>query len=372
MLLGAVLLVLLVACANVANMLLTRALGRGRELATRAALGAGPWRLGAGALAESLALTVLGCALGLGVALAGVEVLVALAPPGLPRIDRIALDGRALGFAFALTLLTGVLAGAMPALIARRIAVAEALRSGSKTASGGGRHAWRRSLVAAELALSVVLLVGATLMIQSLARLSAVDPGFPTDHLLTGRITLPNVPAQADADATDAEQRRANVALLAALRAEIATLPGVVSVGAIDSLPVSGDANANGGVQIEGRDRYPPGKEPLVEFRAVSSGYFETMGLVVVKGEIFRDAIPDGGPFPVVVNEALVERLFPGEEPLGRRIIATDGQPHPIIGVVRSAKQWGLDQAGADPELYMSYQHNAWFNETHLVIRTLA
>jgi putative ABC transport system permease protein len=369
MLLGAVGLVLLIACSNVANMLLTRTFGRRRELATRAALGASLWRLAGEALTESLTIAALGCAVGLGVAWLGIQVLVALAPAGLPRLDEIGIDGATLAFACAAAAFTGLLAGVMPALVARRTALGEALRAGGKQASGGSRQHWRRGLVVAELALSVVLLVGASLLVVSLTRLNEVDPGFRTANLLTGMVSLPQLADAPDDEAGRRLQYAANDRFLDQVRERVEALPGVESVGAIDSLPVSGNGNWNGGIQVGGRDPYPPGEEPVVEFRFVHPGYFETLGLALTRGVTLGDDMPSDGPFPVVVNEALVERLFPGQDPIGQTLRAMDGEYHPIIGVVKSARQWGLDQA-ADPELYVASQHFGGVTETTLVVRT--
>jgi putative ABC transport system permease protein len=367
MLLGAVGLVLLIACANVTNMLLARTFGRRREYATRAALGASLWRLAGEALSESLLLAFAGALVGVVLARIGIDVLIALAPAGLPRIGTVSIDGAALAFALGAAALTGTLAGLMPAAVARRTALAEALRAGGKQGSGGARQGWRRALVAGELATSVVLLVGAALLIVSLARLSTVDPGFRTDHLLTGMVTMPRVDAALEGEARADAQRAADARFLDAVQQRVRALPGVVAVGAIDALPVSGNGNWNGGIQIGGRDPYPDGQNPVVEMRFVTPEYFGALGLPLQAGALMR---PGGeGAFPIVVNQALVDRLFPDVDPLGQTLKVADGDFHTIVGVVASARQWGLDSA-PDPEVYIAVADIHGPGEATLVLRT--
>lgn len=366
---GAVLLVLAIACANVANMQLTRTLGRRRELATRAALGAGRWTLAREALEESLTLAALACLGGLALAVAGIELLSALAPRSLPRADSISLDPTAFGFAVLAALITGLACGALPALVAGKADVAEALRGSSK-GSGGGRHAWRRVLVVAELGLSALLLVGATLMIMTLSRLTAVDPGFRTDHLLTAMVSLPaKFPYGTDDPALLDAQRERNAAFLTAVLDEVRGLPGVLEAGAIDVAPVTGWNNWSGGVQIDGREPFPPGQEPTAEYRWVMPGYFEAIGVALQRGVLFTPGQAADGPAPIMVNRVFAERLFPGADPIGQRIRVMDGQPHTIIGVVSDARQWGLSSE-ASPEVYFSYEHFFAPDDTTLVLRT--
>ncbi len=322
--------VLLIACANVANLMLARALNRRRELAVRVALGAGRWRVLRQLLTESLLLAFIGGATGVLLASFGTEALIALSPAGLPRIAEAGLDGRVLLFTLAAATLTGVLMGLIPAWQAARTDVQSVMKEGGRNATGG-RAVMRNALVVAEVALAVVLLVGAGLLLQSFARLLRVNPGFNSQQMLTLRIGLP------DARYTQPEQI---VGLHDRVLASVASLPGVTAVSTVAPLPLSG-SNYSLGLAIENRANASGREYPLgTRFFMGGSGFFNTLGARVVQGREFeaRDTLKAK---PVaVINEAFARQHFPDENPLGKRIklsIGIDDSPEAwreIIGVV--------------------------------------
>jgi len=341
-LLGAVALVLLIACANVANLLLARAAGRRREVAVRAALGASRWRIVRQLLAESLLLSALGGALGLLLAVWGVELLVRLDPTGVERAGEVTLDWRVLAFTLGLSLLTGLLFGLAPALQASKADFVESLKEGGRTGQGLARSRLRSALVVGEVALTLVLLVGAGLLLKSFSRLLAVDPGLDPRNVLTMDVALP--PAKYD------EPQRVT-AFYERLLQEAAALPGVEAAGAVSVLPLAGDDNSNF-VQIEGREPLPPGQALRAGRRNVSADYFRALGIALKRGRGFaasdaRDAQP-----VLVINEAMARTFFQGEEPVGKRIRTGDKSPWvEIVGVVGDVRHRGLD-VDTRPEMF--------------------
>jgi len=336
---AAVAFVLLIACANVANLLLSRAAGREREIAVRIALGAGRRRLLGQLLTESIALAVLGGAAGLGLARAATEVFVVLLEGDIPRAAAIRLDGSVLVFTLGVAVGTGVLFGLVPALQTTRPNVVAALREGGRgTTAGPGSRGLRSGLVVAEIALAVVLVIGAGLLIKSLWNLRRVETGVDAEGVLTLRI------APSTANHPDPEDL---TALYRQLPARLATLPGVEAAGAITYLPMRGAFSCAGFARD---DRPPPdptaGEVVCTELRTVTPDYFRTMGMVLLRGRGLTRDDDARRPQVVMINEAMAQQAFPGEDPIGRRI-TVNGVSREIVGVVGNVPQLGLAAAPA-------------------------
>ena len=336
-LLGAVGFLLLIACANVANLLLARATARAREFSIRAALGASRGRIVGQLLAESVLLAVLGGAAGVFVAETGMAALLSLAPDTLPRAAEISLDRTALAFAFGVSLLTGIGFGLVPAFQASRIDLNEVLKdSGRGLSAGGRRQRLRSALVVVEVAIALILLVGSGLLIHSFARLQKVNPGFVADHAYAVGLSLPW-----QKYATD-EQRAAFVARAAE---RLASLPGVQSVGASQVVPFTGGDYILGFL-IGGRPPPPPGEARSTNYYAVTPGYFTAMGIPLLSGRFFEERDAAGGPPVAIINESMAKKYFPGENPIGQRIHVTNGPEtfREIIGVVADVKHYSVDR----------------------------
>lgn len=349
-LLGAVGCVLLIACANVANLLLARATTRNKEMAIRSALGASRLRVIRQLLTESVMLALAGGTLGLLVALWGTDLLVAVSGKAIPRSTQIGLDSHVLGFTFLVSLLTGVLFGLAPALQASRSDLTEALKEGGRSSGDGGRRARLRSvLVTAEVAIALVLLIGSSLLIQSLWRLQQVNPGFDSHGVLTLSVGLPTVKYNTQQEAE----------FYHSLQERIEALPGVTSASAVFPLPLGGERMA---VTFETEGR-PVAKsdQPATELRTISPDYFRTMGIQFIKGRDFTARDDQAAPGVVIVNEAFAQKYFPNEDPLGKRIkpgISVDeNKPvmREIVGVVGNVKHKNLSMAEADPEAYLPH-----------------
>ena len=345
LILGAVVLVLLIACANVANLLLARGAARAREFAIRASIGAGRGRLVRQLLAESVALALAAAGLGIAVAWVVIRTLVAAAPPGVPRLEQAGLDPVTMGFAVAVALVSTVLFGLAPALRSARADLQGALRTGQVRASGG-RDWLRQGLVSAEVALALVLLVGATLLVRTAIHLQRLDPGFDPRGLVTARISLP-----AESYATPESARRAFEAVLENLAAS----PGIRSAALSTQVPMGPGGGSNGLVP-EGK---PPGPESAVDarMRLVSPGYAETIGLRLKSGRQLSADDRTGMPRAMVVNEALARALFPGQDPLGKRVLCCEGAHDDprwktIVGVVGDVRSGGPAQAVV-PEFFL-------------------
>jgi putative ABC transport system permease protein len=361
-LLGAVAFLLLIACANVANLVLPRALARRREVAIRAALGARRSRLVQALLTESILLGVVGGVAGLALAHWGLDVLLSLAPAGTPRLRDIALDGRVLGFSLALSLLTGVAFGLLPALSASRADVHAALHECGRSPALA-RHPGARVLVVAEIALSLVLMAGAGLLLESFRRLLAVDPGCDPGNVLTLAVSLP------DTRYPRPDQR---ATFYAELLEGVRHLPGVISAAAITPRPLGGDIATR--FTVEGRPAPAPGQRPRAEYRAVTAGYFETMRIPLRRGRTFEAGDRRGAKAVAVVNETLAAQVFPGQNPLGQRLrigITTDGSDpltFEIVGVVGDVRN--LDRRTFAPsEIYVPHPQQSW-SWMSLVVRT--
>jgi putative ABC transport system permease protein len=360
-LLGAVTFVLLIACANVGNLFLARAADREREIAIRAALGAGRGRLVRQLLAESGLVALTGAAAGVLLATWGIDVVLGLAPDDLPGWNPVRIDGWVLAFTLVLAALTTVLTGLVPARELAAPDLGASLKEGAGRATArAARTQLRRGLVVLEMTLAIVLLAGAGLLLKSFARLQRVDPGFNPQRLLAATIYLPD-----HRYPDDARQAAFYVDLLERVRA----LPGVVSAGAVTTLPMSPvGVDHDIPVVIEGRE-LPAVREPQADFRIASPGYFETMGIPVLRGRMLTEHDRADAPPVVVVNKVLVDQLLPGEDPIGKRIRYFRSGPFAeIVGVVGQVHHRGL-AAEPRPEIYTSYRQVQYGTMT-VVVRT--
>ncbi|HEX8191028.1 MAG TPA: ADOP family duplicated permease, partial [Pyrinomonadaceae bacterium] len=349
LLLGAVALVLLIACANVANLLLARAAGRQKEMAVRAALGATRLRLARQLLVESVLLALAGGAAGLLLGWWGVDLLKGLLPAEFPRLADIGVDPRVLGFTLLVSCVTGLAFGLAPALQFTRPDLHGALKESARGSTGGARAGRLRNLlIVSEVALSLVLLVGAGLLFRSFMTLRAVELGFRPQSLLTFRLS-----PSGERFRTDAQYS----AFFRDVAERVAAIPGVEAVGVINTLPlVKGPTS---GIQVEGRPPVRRDQWPSVNYRSVSPDYFRAAGIAVVRGRAVEERDTADAPLVFVVNQALARRDFPGEDPVGKRIsngIGPDGQPNwrEIVGVVADVRSEEPGREAA-PEVYGSY-----------------
>jgi putative ABC transport system permease protein len=362
-LLAAVGFVLLIACANVASLLLTRALARQKEVAIRSALGASRWRVVRQLLTESLVLSLFGGAAGLLIAYWGVPALVSALPQNqlnaMPFLKTLTLDGSILAFSFALSLLTGLVFGLAPALQSTRLDLNEVLKEGGRNASAGASHRLRSAMVVSEIALAVVLLVGAGLMMKSLFRLLQTNVGFKTDNLLTMTVVLPPGKYTDNNQIINAHQQ---------LQERVQSLPGVSGAGTIDILPLNGGNTSR--FIVEGDPVPPPGGEVEANVRVVSDTYFKTLGVPLIAGRMFDERDAPDKPGVVIIGKTIADRLFAGRDPVGRKIKypPIQGSGDLIVGVVGDIKTTGLDQA-VRPVLYYPFRQSA-APFANLVIRT--
>ncbi len=349
-LVGTVAFVLLIACANVANMLFSRAFGRQKEIAVRLALGASRWRLVRQLLTESLLLALVGGAIGLLLSVWAVDMLKAAMPEDfaklIPGWDHFSVNRTVLLFTLGISMLTGVLFGLTPAWQASKPNLDETLKEGAKGASStGSRHRLRGALVVAEVALSLVLLVGAGLMIRSFVAMLRDDTGFNPHSVLSFNLLL------SGEKYPEAQRRGFYDQLLKRLE----TLPGVVAAGATSILPMSGNSE-NNTFEIAGRPPFEKGKGPDAGYRVVTPGYFDAIGMSLRRGRGFTASDNELAPGVVIINETLASRFFPNQEAIGQRII-TDGAPMEIVGIVGDVKDLGLDRVPR-PSLYVPYAQN--------------
>jgi predicted permease len=365
-LLAAVGFVLLIACANVANLLLARASARNKEFAIRLALGAGRRRLIRLLLTESVLLAFVGGTLGLLLAIWGVDLLVASIPAGLPRADEIGVDGRVLFFTLLVSLATGLVFGLAPALQTTRLDLHESLKEGDRGSTESlRRNRVRNLLVVSEVALSLVLLIGAGLMIKSFIRVWNVDAGFNPENVLTARLTLPTNKYADNAQVT---------AFYSQLLENVQALPGVQSAAAASLVPMVG--NSSGSVTLEDRPQ-PPGSPSLeADMRVVSPDYFRAMETPILRGRGFTAGDVDGAQPVAVIDEMMAETLYPNEDPIGRLIKrggAMSTNPWmTIVGVATHVKNQGLDAEGR-VQLYMPLFQRPFtqpLRNTYLVART--
>jgi putative ABC transport system permease protein len=350
-LLGAVGLVLLIACANVANLLLARAASRGREIAVRTALGATRGRVIRQLLTESMLLSFAGGGAGLLLAVWGVDVIIKLSPASVPRLAETAIDARVFLFALGVSILTGVVFGLAPALQASKTDLAESLKDGGRGGSAGaGRSRMRAVLVVSEVALSLVLLVGAGLLVKSFRQLVTTDPGYSPERMLAVTVAL-NTKKFADDDSRAAYYREAT--------ARISQLPGVEAAGLTRLLPL-GRSDIFNSFNIAGRPPFAPGSRNDARSYTTDPGYFRALGVPLRRGRIFNATDVKNSPPVIVVNEALVRKYFDGVEPLGQQLIldGPDSKPLPpreIIGVVGNVRFEGLNDVEV-PEYYIPFE----------------
>jgi predicted permease len=367
-LLGSVGLVLLIACANVANLLLSRAAGRMKEVAIRTALGAGAGRVVRQLLTESVLLGLMGGVAGTLLAAWSLYVLRAMHPGNIPRLETISIDGGVLAFTFAISIVTGLVFGLAPALRSASLDLNTALKAGGRTSTGAGgfhlgRHRLRGLLVVTELAFSLVLLIGAGLLIRSFLRLQDVPPGFNPDRVISAQLALSGpkyrVPGKAGQAVTQTYREMID---------RITRLPGVKSAGAVGTLPFTNGVSW-GGLDVEGF--VPPPSEPelQVDKRAATADYFRTMEIPLIAGRVFDDHDTPDVPPVVIIDEKMAKRFWPRESPLGKRVRNGNRSPWmTIVGVVGTVKQYGLDQ---DLRMVVYSPHSQVpFSRMYLVART--
>jgi putative ABC transport system permease protein len=344
-LLGAVAFVLLIACANVANLVLAKTLARGREMAIRSALGAGRMVLLRHILVETLVLSVTGGLLGLMLARAVIALSVKLLADRLPAFMEVTLDAQVLAYTLLLAIAAGVLAGLFPSLRFSRVDVNEALKQGSRGGTDAGGKT-RNLLVVAEVALSLVLLIGAGLMIRTLWQLRDVRPGFDSSSVLTMNVSIPRGRfATASGEINffrDVLQR-------------VKALPGIEEAGAIDSLPLDG-GGSHQPFSIEGRPVLPMADQPEVDVRVISAGYLRTMHVPVIRGRDFEEADAAGRPGVVLISDALAHRFFPNEDPIGKHLTLTffADAPREIVGIIGNVKTDQLNETRPVDTIYMA------------------
>jgi putative ABC transport system permease protein len=360
-LLGAVALVLLIACANVANLLLAKATGRAREMAIRAAVGASRGRIVRLLATESLVLAVLSGVVGVLFAIWGSSALVALAPANVPRLDETAIDGTVLAFTFLASLIASVVFGLAPALHASKVDLNDALKAGATRVTGGGAGRMRSALVVAEIALSVVLVAGAGLLMKSFIALQNVALGYNPERVLVMPSSVP---------AAGPEGIRRAIQFYKQLMAETRTLPGVTSVGAIRTPP--GTVSSNGGYYIDHLPEHPGITSDNAVFTIAAPGAMTTLGIPLLRGRDIGDRDTFDAPFTTLINEALARKAFPGQDPIGRIIYCGFDTPKPmqIVGIVGDVHQRG---PGADvsPEIVMPFeQHPGASTAMRLLART--
>ena len=355
-LLGAVGFVLLIGCVNVANLLLARAAARRREMAIRTAVGASRARLTAQALTESVVLALTGGVAALAVATWGISLLRQIQPRDLQVLgaDRLQLDATVLAFTFALSMVTGLIFGILPAWQLARHDVNESLKDGGRPASSI-KKGLRQTLVVSEIALASLLLVGAGLTLRSFQAVLRTETGFKPEGLLTAFVILPQAKYITDAQ---------RVAAYDEIERRIASLPGVRSVGATSHLPLSGQ-DSRTGIFIEGREPTPDAPT-RAHLRAVTLDYFRTMGMRVIEGRNFTAADHSESPFVTVINETMARRYWPGQSPLGTRVRMGGPAWREVVGIVADVKHWGFERA-VNPEMYLPQKQMVWSGLTYVL-----
>jgi predicted permease len=364
-LLAAVGAVLLIACANVASLLLTRSLARQKEIGIRAALGASRWRVVRQLLTESVLLSLAGAFVGVLLAYWGTSVLVTMLPPNqisaLPFLQTISVDARMLGFSLGLSVLTGIIFGLAPALQSSRLELSGVLKEGGRTTLPGSSHRLRSGLVTTEIALAVVLLVGAGLLLKSLIRLLKTDPGFNPQHVLTMTFVLPPEKYYDDNSQINFQDR---------LKERIDALPGVTGTGMVDILPLQPGNTTR--VYVEGDPIPPPGQELEANMRSVNETYFQTLGVPLIAGRMFDSRDKADAPLAVIIGKTMADRIFAGRDPIGRglKYASINEPPITVVGVVGDVKITGLDEE-TKPVIYYPFRQNPSVF-ANLVIRSSA
>jgi putative ABC transport system permease protein len=360
-LLGAVFLVLLIACANLTTMLLARAAAREREIAIRVALGAGRLRVLKQVFTESVLLALIGGTAGVVLALWGIELLKTIGAQTVPRLREVNVDFVVLGVTAAICVGTGIIFGLAPGLVSARPELTEALKEGGRSSTGGARrNRLRNGLVITEVALALVLLSGAGLLLKSFARLQNVNPGFNPRNVLTFEISLPKVQYPDDPSIVrfnNEAQRR------------LASLPGVRSAGFSTILPLAG-TNSDSSFAIEGQPSNDRNPSPDEENREVSPDYFRALEIPLIKGRFFTDADNADAPPVIIVNQAFAKKFWPNQEGVGKRIVMGGMSEHPnwitIIGVVGDVRHFGLD-VDPKPEMYVPFAQDPYFTAIYVV-----
>ena len=356
---GAVIFVLLIGCANVANLQWARTASRGREMAIRVALGASRWRVIRQSLIESLLLSLIGGAIGFLLSIWIVTWLLLHLPEGFPRASEISINAAVFGFTFGVSLVTGIVFGLAPAIHAARTDVNKGLKSGGKGSINSGNRL-RRVLVVAEVALSLMLFIGAGLLIKSFWILTRVNPGFQADNLLTLRVSLPERKYPESAQVIEFYKN---------VPGRLSTLPGVKTVSAVNRLPISG-GDPHGELTIEGRT-FAAGEAPGVSFRRTLPNYFRAMGIPLLQGREFDDRDTGGRPDVVIINQKMAQRYWPDGDVIGKRIKIGPTESEPwvtIVGVVGNVNHTGLD-AEPDFATYEPHAKRPW-SEMTLLVRT--
>lgn len=348
-LLATVALVLLIACANIANLLLARATSRQKEIAIRAALGASRRRIIGQLLTESFLLSLAGGAMGLLLAIWGNSLLVSLIPRDVPRINEVGVDPRILLFTLAISVVTGLVFGLVPALQASRFDLNQSLKDGVRgMSSGPGHNRLRSLLVVSEVAMALVLLIGAGLLMKSFVRLLDVKPGFNPANVLTLEVQLPNLPP------SRYERDEEQTAFFQQLTTRLKALPGVENAAGVLSLPLSG-ASESTDLFIEGQESTPDGHRPQADYTMVTPDYFATLQIPLLLGRHFTAQDKRDAPLVIVINDTLAERIWPSENPIGKRLrVGFEEKPREVIGVVGTIKQTTLD-AEERPAMYMPH-----------------
>ena len=344
-LLGSVTLVLLIACANVANLLLTRAAGREKEVAIRTALGAGWQRIARQLLTESILLALLGGAIGLVVARVSLYVVRAMNPGNIPRLEDIRISGAVLLFTFGVSLVTGTLFGLAPVWRAIKVDLNTSLKAGGRSGQSDGglglkRHRLRGLLVVSELTLSLMLLIGAGLLVRSFVRLQNVPPGFSTEDVLTMQLVASDPKYRDEAD-RGLGYSRPLANFHREIEKRVANLPGVKAEGEVSVLPLTGSVGW-GGINVEGYAP-PPGQELQVDLRIASADYFRTMQIPLIKGRFFTERDNPDMPQAAIIDEKFAQRFWPNDDPIGKHLWFDPKKPFTIVGVVGVVKQYGLE-----------------------------
>jgi putative ABC transport system permease protein len=359
-LIGAVGFVLLIACANVANLLLARGAARSRELAIRTALGASRSRIVGQLLIENGLISCASAALGVALAAGMLRALLALLPGALPGQDSISLDAPVLLFALGLAIVTPLLFGLLPARFAARADVRELLAAGGRQGGASPARRTRTVLVITEMAMAMMLLVGAVLLIRSFAHLSAVSPGFNADRVVLGGVGIPESKYAAGDQRTQ---------FFAALLDRVRRLPGVEAAGLTESVPLVNDFVS--ALEIEGHPIENPVERPSANFYAVNHDYFQAMGIPLIQGRALADTDTASGPNVSVINQEMARKYFPNENPIGRRIRVSQGRGEwsQIVGIAGDVKQYGLDEH-TRAQVYQPYQQHQYFSSFTLVVKS--
>jgi putative ABC transport system permease protein len=361
---GAVVFVLLIASANVANLLLARATAREKEMSVRLALGASRARLLRQLLTESLLLALCGGTVGVFLAIWGIDLLLAISPSDIPRLQEIRIDGRVLGFTLLISAFSGLIFGLAPALQSSRLNLNESLKeSGRSNTESIGRRRMRNTLIIAEIALSLMLLVGAGLMMKSFTKLQNVSPGFQPEQILTMNLTLPRAQYDSSEKVTSFYQQLIN---------RLKTVPGVEAAGLTNSLPPN-KLEVSDSFSIEGKPVAPGSSEPIVPIIFISPDYFNVLGVPLLEGRHFSEADQADSPPVVIINKTLADHYFPDENPIGKRFKAGGGEKNSnpwmeIVGVVGNVKYTGLD-AKPESAYYLPAAQVGW-RAMYLAVRT--